>query len=296
MTSLMVTILSGQPTQALANRISLVDSFRQVRNSCQEEIEISLPPDVKVEGSYRNIPNPFACQKTGDISCAGWKYIGRYEELLAGGTDPIFVWEKGNTLCLSVLRTQSSNVFQVHCFNTSNCSVCAFSSKTTLKKQTHIQELAQPNHLGNFASGDCSKCHATGPILLSKPLYEDLKDTTQALSKVCAANGGPKWGGSPPASWSQPDSSTIVRAPESCLRCHDNFVKRNTGGFNKGFCQILEVATEHPSGSMYDHSFFSNEEKKDFMGVMGCLPENFLIESNGKEGKSIPIVVRELHR
>lgn len=170
----------------------------------------------------------------------------------------------------------------VLCFDSTDCSVCAWDKNTKLAgnppdpdpKGTLISDMRKPNSYGEEnGMRDCSSCHVSGLTVPMDAMYDQL-DATNLLDLMnqCVSKGGPKWKGAP-ASWAVQDPNSIVpssEVPESCSEfgaCHDAFLKPKASQTN--WCDFAGQAFKR-GGSMAED--YTKEECTTFMSKLGCDP------------------------
>lgn len=202
--------------------------------------------------------------------CNGWQTVGREYtgdpelQSVSDGTAQLYKFESGTTLCLYLYRTDPSTgdtLNGVHCYNTTNCDVCAFDYVGKNPTWPKLDPVSDPSVKDN-----CSKCHAAGPITPKKAFKDGVAPTTEDLNTLCAERGGPRWINAP-ATYVQQDPTRNVPAPAPCDGCH-------TGGFVKGavdFCNTVRAAFG-PNGAMAGNPFTDGAVCRAFAAAMGCDP------------------------
>jgi hypothetical protein len=245
------------------------------------------------------IPNFNSCIRDNSF-CNGWIKVGR---ALPPGTQnfavsadlnaQLFKLSSGTTTCLYLHRYSNNPAADtlngVHCYNTTNCSVCALD---IIKKgaPTSMDDLVDPSQFKVANNGDCSACHASGPLAVKKSFFDQTSGDLQALNTLCASKGGPNWIQTTNYyQFSRPTTARKVKAYAGCDGCHTGgFVKTNSEfcGMAKAACSdkgsmFHEDAGDRNGGPKFDairsggRCLTSREASREFAKEMGCALDTF---------------------
>jgi hypothetical protein len=199
----------------------------------------------------------------------------------ARGTAKLFTKQIGNVKCFYLRREAVTATGDpmgtangVLCFDTTDCSVCAWDKKTKAgdpdPKGTLFSTMLSTSSYGAAGGIDnCSACHVSGITMTMDKMYQQADEL--ALMNTCVTAGGPKWVGAPPGWATQGPANKIPPAsvPASCGQsgCHTaGFLKPQPDVGQRTWCGFAGQAFKQ-GGSMSD---YSEDECKSFMDALGC--------------------------